>query len=166
MSIQLIETVVVTDPLVYSVDFTDIPQDGNDLLLVISHRSPDAGTGAALFGTVNGVTSNYRWVEMSGTGTATNSNSFAFQSVVKYGIIQSGSYTANTFGNTSVYFPNYTSSALKNFFSESVTENRASAAEQHMIGATLPFTSPITAISITKALSQYSTASLYKITAD
>jgi hypothetical protein len=75
--------------------------------------------------------------------------------------------TSNTFGNTSVYIPNYAGSNFKSISIDGVTENNATAALQFFNAGLFKSTSAITSISLTAynfaSYVQYSTADLYGI---
>jgi hypothetical protein len=75
--------------------------------------------------------------------------------------------TANTFGNTSIYIPNYRSSAAKSFSVDAVTENNATLAYQNIQAGLWNNSAAITSISISFLSggnwAQGSSASLYGI---
>ena len=74
--------------------------------------------------------------------------------------------TSNTFGNTSVYIPNYAGSTNKSVSSDAVTENNATTASQQILASIWNNTSAITSIFVSDTgsnLVQNSTASLYGI---
>jgi uncharacterized membrane protein len=63
--------------------------------------------------------------------------------------MSAGSSTANTFGNSEMYFTNYTSSVAKAVLTVSGTENNASAVFNQIAGHINTTTSPITSITLT-----------------
>ena len=76
-------------------------------------------------------------------------------------------YTANTFGNSSVYVSNYTSSVAKSVSFDFVQENNASDAKAHIAAGSYTGSSAITSLTMVLAtgnFAQHTTASLYKIT--
>ena len=165
MGYQLIETVTVGSGGVASIEFTSIPQDGVDLLLVVSGRF---NTGASRsFGlTLNSESINQTSIEMTGTGSAVSSSA----PTTLASLSTSGGDTASTFGNSSIYISNYASAANKSLSFDAVTENNATAAFQQIRAGLWSNTSAITSIQLnapsTRFFVEHSTASLYKITAD
>ena len=167
---SLIETVTVGAGGAASIEFTDIPQDGSDLVLVWSVRTVDNITQSIMRLVLNGDTgSNYAWVRLWGTGSTVSSSSGAAQTTILNGYAVGDDATANTFGNSSVYISNYSSSGTKSVSNESVTENNASTAYQ-FLGAGSYSGGAVTSLLIRENsstnLAQYSTASLYKIKYD
>lgn len=165
----LIETITVGAGGAASIEFTNIPQDGTDLLLVWSVRTVDNVNQSIMRLVFNGDTgTNYAWVRIWGTGSSVSTSSGASQTTILNGYADGANATANTFGNSSVYISNYTSSATKSVSNDSVSENNATEAYQ-FIGAGSYSGSAITSLLLRENssgnLAQYSTASLYKITA-
>ena len=157
---KLIETKTLASPAA-SIEFTDIPQDGTDLVAVISARnSTTQSVGLISF---NGNTTGRTFRYLIGTGSGASSGTYD-----GYGFTTDlSSYTANTFSNSKVYIPNYTGSAHKSYSLDDVTENNTTAAFM-LIGAGLwSNTSAITSVTFTASsgnLVAGSTISLYKIT--
>jgi hypothetical protein len=110
-----------------SITFSSIPQTYIDLLIKASTRnlaSNSSGINIYLNSTTPG--SQYTEVRLYGTGSATGSdtgNSTISISTQGGG----GGYTANTFGNTEIYIPDYTSSNYKMVSADGVPENDATA---------------------------------------
>ena len=75
--------------------------------------------------------------------------------------------TANTFGNSEIYIPNYTGSNYKSISADSVSENNASAAYANLFAGLWSNTAAINQITLIPGASanfaQYSTATLYGI---
>jgi len=110
-----------------SVTFASIPQTGyTDLKIVASLRGTSPFATMQLYMTFNGSTTGYSARQVYGDGSsatsATLSNSGAAISIINMNTTQS---TANTFSNTEIYIPNYTSSSNKSVSADSVTENNA-----------------------------------------
>ena len=159
MGIQLIETIEVGSGGAASIEFTGIPQDGVDLVMLVSART-------------NGSTATHdlslNSTSVTGLGKRLNGDSAGAQSY-------SGSYipnNANTFtplvfSNSSIYVSNYASTTDKSISIDAVSENNANASDQRGIMATIySSASPVTSISISGFSStfvQYTTASLYSI---
>ena len=165
MGMQLIETIEVGSGGAASIEFTGIPQDGVDLLLVFSVRR-EIDNSLFYYSLNNDYLGAdvYSEVYLRGNGSAVSTASFS-TSVLQTDVPKS-SYTSNTFSSSQVYISNYTSSTNKSISVESVAENNATASFQDIRAATYATSSPITRIGIDTGMVQYSTASLYKITAD
>ena len=167
MGYQLIETIEVGAGGAASIEFTSIPQDGVDLLIVYSGRSGDATTYYEASVQFNNDTGdNYSWRSLLGNGSAASSSSGTNVSVARAGVITGASATSNTFGNVSTYVSNYTSSTAKSISVDGVTENNGTTSAQVIYAAVWTGTAAITSLKLTRSSVQYSTASLYKITAD
>jgi hypothetical protein len=119
-----------------SVTFSSIPATYTDLLLKISSRNNDIYN--EIHFRFNGNTgSNYSGRNLYGTGSAAVSSSSSSLTSLQNLTVQSVStQTANTFGNTELYIPNYTSSNNKSVSADGVQENNATSA-QAMLGAGL-----------------------------
>ena len=163
---DLISSVTVGSGGAANMQFTSIPGTYTDLLLQISARSDEAGAdwseGRITF---NGSTTDYttRYLLGTGSGTATGVGTTA---AVYGGRGTAAAATANTFGNSFVYIPNYTSSNFKSVLTDEVTENNATAALKFLSAGLWSNTAAITSITIVANpgnLVQYSTAYLYGI---
>ena len=165
MSMTLIETMTLASAAA-SIEFTSIPQDGTDLLILLSARGSEteAASGHIFFLGFNGSTSNFAWRNLDGTGSARRGANAA-NSVITY-VVPSG-YTANTFSNNSLYIPNYTGSTYKSVSHDGVTENNATASYQAIQNLLWSNTAAITSISLDPPgnFIAGTTVSLYKITA-
>jgi hypothetical protein len=143
-----------------SIEFTSIPQTFTDLVLMTSLRASTATNDAGLI--INGSDANQSQTQLQGTGTAASSSATAFDIF----LICSSGDTANTFSNSTHYFPNYTGSTNKSFSVDSVSENNASQAFQRIIAGLNSSTAAITSISMYPASGNFvigSTVSLYGI---
>jgi len=169
MSMDLIQTVTVGSGGAASIEFTSIPQDGTDLVVLVSLRTNKAsGNPDAIAMRFNGDTAgNYttRWLE--GTGSAAQSGNTTTGRIYGEHLGQHAAYTSNTFGNASFYVANYTSSSSKSLSIDGVTENNATGSYQVLAAAVWNNSNAITSLAITgdgNDLLQHSTASLYKVT--
>jgi len=160
---QLVETITVGSGGAASIEFTSIPQDADDLLLVVSGRSTFSASSDVVKMEFNSVTTGYTLKRLVGTGSSTSSSSNTFQ----IGAISSGATsTANTFGSSSIYIPNYTSSTAKSSSTDTVSENNATDAIQYLVANNSTTTAAITSIKVftnSGNFVEHSTASLYKI---
>jgi hypothetical protein len=169
MGYQLIETVTVGSGGAASIEFTGIPQDGVDLVYFASLRCSSTAVLARHY--FNSDTSaNYSWVWLRGDGSAVATSGSGGASLYGLSGWQNGSTsTANTFSNFSVYVPNYTSSVAKSYSVDSVDENNATASYQNITAGKWNSTAAVTGISVlvnTGNLVEFSSVSLYKVTAD
>ena len=168
MTMTLVSTVTVGAGGASSIDFTSIPQTGTDLLIMFSLRSLDNG-GPRDYIKVrfNGITtSTYTVRYLEGDGSVAASGVFANQSYWYTNTGLNGSTsTSNTFANSQIYLPNYSSSNAKTGSVDSVSENNATQAGQTIAAWSSTTTAAITSLSIigNTNWAQYSTASLYTI---
>jgi len=168
MSFELIETVTVGAGGASSIEFTSIPQDGVDLVLMTSTR--DTATGGVQYANYvqfnNDTGSNYQNVQLGGTGSSVFSSAPSGTNRFISGSSTSASVTANTFSNNSLCISNYTSSAAKSGSTDAVTENNATDARTAILALSYSGTSAITSLKIFTfgtSFAEHSTASLYKI---
>ena len=164
MTMQLIETKTLLSAAA-SIEFTSIPQDGTDLVALVSARGSDAVfSGRTIDLAINGSTAGFTTRRLLGTGSAVSTASF---SIGFAGSIPTSLTTANTFSNVVIHFTNYTSSVNKSFSVDSVTENNATEAFQVLFTGLWANTSAISSINFRLDAGNYvtgSTISLYKIT--
>jgi hypothetical protein len=128
-----------------TVSITAIPDGFTDLLLLCSIRTNRTGASGFIRPFINSSTSNQTVRRLFGNGSSasstTETNNWGF-------IVPSANNTANTFGNTSIYMPNYRSSANKSFSIDSVEENNATASNQVITAGIWTDTNAITSIQI------------------
>jgi hypothetical protein len=162
MSFELIETKTLSSAAA-SIEFTSIPQDGTDLLVLASTRLAVSATDDALSITLNSSTSNRSRRSLLGRGSTVASFSSADGII---GSTAGNTATSNTFGNAQIYLPNYTSSSAKSASTDSVSENNDTRAIQEINAFLWNDTAAITSLKIdgTSNLMAGSTISLYKIT--
>lgn len=152
-----------------SITFSSIPQVYTDLLLVFSMRHSYAGTFRGVNLSLNGVSTNIATRYLYGDGASASSGSLGSNGFMHD--VPAANSTANTFSNTSYYFPNYRSNQPKSFNQEVTNENNASSTYMMLQGGLWnPGTqAPITSITLTATDSsnflQFSSATLYGITA-
>jgi len=163
----LLETITVGAAEAASVTFNSIPQTGyTDLVIKASTRGTVAEDSYSLrFNNDSG--SNYPYCRLLGDGSAASSNS-GTTTAAPFGRQSESGYTANTFGNSEFYIPNYTSSNYKSISADSVNENNATSARAQLGAGLWNSTAAITSINIfpgSGAFAQYSTFSLYGVSA-
>lgn len=132
-----------------TVTFSNIPQGYTDLLIKVSARGTQAAASHALTLRFNSATTGYSTKELVGDGSAVSTQSrTTLGSAMYVGNIDGDSATSNTFSNTEIYIPNYTSSNNKSLTLDSVTENNATEAYTTFIAGLWSNTSAITTIDI------------------
>jgi hypothetical protein len=149
-----------------SIEFTSIPQTFTDLVVLISGRTnndPDTLTYGVLALSVNSSTADLSNRRLLGDGSAAQSQSSSNGNI----LITGSANTANTFGNASVYIPNYTGSTAKSMSVDDVGENNGTRAWTGLRAILWNQTSSITSIGFTASSSGNlvigSTISLYGI---
>jgi hypothetical protein len=117
-----------------SIEFTSIPQTYTDLVVVCSLRNSSAGNQNGNL-TFNSSTSGYSERLLYGNGASVASDN-ASGSLINYADYNPGTgATADTFGNSRTYIPNYTGSNAKSVSSDAVSENNGTTAIQYLNAA-------------------------------
>ena len=167
MKKKLIERVTVGSGGAASITFSDIPDTYTDLYLVVSSRSSSVqGAGNPnniLYLQLNGSSANFSRRVLQGSGSSTASFSFGDGFM---GYNTGSDMTANTFGNTSIYIPNYRSSVAKSISVDSVSENNATYSMQNITASLWNNNAAITSLAlnnVTGNFVEFSSASLYGI---
>lgn len=165
MTMQLVSTVTVGSGGAASIEFTSIPQTGTDLMIVASTRMTGSSNYNALgYISINGQQANFSNRYLLGNGATASTSS---DNLTPLFFSNGETSTSNTFGNATIYIPNYTSSTNKSISIDAVSENNATNANQAIEAGLWSQTAAITSFSIIRSgftLDQYSTASLYTIT--
>lgn len=156
-----IQTIEVGSGGAADITFSNIPQDYDDLHVVLSVKAENTDNG--LFFKFNNTTANTSWRNLLGYGTATLSQSGG-------GWLAAGgvrSTTAGTYGSVSVTIPNYKSTTVyKTASVDSISEANESTAYQFLVANLWSDYSAINSITFylqSGELDQYSSASLYGI---
>jgi hypothetical protein len=160
MTMTLIETKTL-GAAAASIEFTSIPQDGTDLVVLYSLRTSSGGATNTLL-TLNGSTSGFSNRNLFGDGTSRFSDTTA-----RYiGVVTGSTDTANTFSNGMLTIPNYSGSTNKSFSADDASENNATTAFASIVAGLWSNTAAITSLTITISgnLAVGSTVSLYKVT--
>ena len=167
MTMRLIETKTLPSTAA-SIEFTEIPQDGTDLVVLISGRSSRSGqVRDELFVGFNNNTSGYTLLALRGDGSTTSSNTNGSSTYFGRMDMPAASATSNTFSNISVYIPNYAGSTNKSISGDSVMENNATESWQQIVAGLWSNTAAITSIQLKPEVANFeaaTTISLYKIT--
>lgn len=160
---QHIETVTVGSGGVAGIVFDSIPQTFTDLVVKFSITTTRASISDWIYFKINDSATAPTGRILYGTGSSAASDSSPDL------FVSGTSVTANTFANSEVYFPNYTSSANKSFSGDSVYENNATGATQTILAGLWSQTAAITKLELYSAnsatIEEFSSASLYGITA-
>ena len=160
---KLIQTITLTSAQA-NIEFTSIPQTFTDLVLFISGR--DSASTGTIYLLLNNTTTGYTMRRLNGQGSAANSDSPA---TIDFNWNMTGTNeTANTFGNSSVYIPNYTGSTNKSVSIDGVPESNQTTfigAQMSLVAGLWSNTAAITSIKLLANTSYVagSTASLYGI---
>jgi hypothetical protein len=151
-----------------SITFSSIPATFTDLYLVLSARSDRAaGVGDDIKIDLNTSGSDFTNRTLFGDGSSAST----FSTTNNAGFISASLATANSFGNTSIYIPNYTSTVAKSISTDSVFESNASGVT---LGIAATYWNPSTQAAINEIklypriganFVQYSSATLFGIIA-
>ncbi len=167
----LLETIALTQSAA-SVTFDNLPTSGyTDLKIVTSARGTvNLGSGYVDgILTFNGTTTGYSERMIYGLGGSAGSLSQSSTGIKWGNWANDTSTTANTFGNSETYIPNYRSSNFKSVSVDGVQENNASGSAIAALNAGLwSNTAAITSITFTAGSGSFaagSTFSLYGIAA-
>jgi hypothetical protein len=152
-----------------SIEFTSIPQDGTDLIMMYGLRANNGSNGAGGFWRFNdSTTSIYSFRRLQGDGSSANSyGETNVDKIYGYNFFNSTGSTSNTFNNGVLYIPNYTASINKSMSFDNVHENNGTTAFQTIYAAIWASTAAITKITITPDGGDWqigSVVSLYKVT--
>ena len=162
-----IQTVTVGSGGASSIDFTSIPQTYTDLYILLSVRqvASSGGVWDNISIDFNGASTNQTMRSLiTSNGTSATSQSFSRF----YDWIDGNSATASTFSNVAVYIPNYSNSNYKSMSIDSVAENNGTATFLLLGSYLWSSTSAINQVTFNSNSStfmQYSTATLYGVTA-
>jgi hypothetical protein len=168
--VQIGSTVTVGAGGASSIDFTSIPSTYTDLVVKHSLRSAISATLNDCYLRFNSSTSGYsERMLYNSSGTAVGSASNSAGNIAWAGTMPAGTATANIFGNTEIYIPNYASSTtFKSISFDTSGENNSTTNWSLMLNSGLwSNNSAITSVTLYPASSstfvQYSTATLYGI---
>lgn len=158
-----IATVTVGSGGAADIQFTSIPQTYTDLKIVACGRLSTSGLSFDSYDIkFNGSSSSFSGRYLYGGGSSVSSGTGTNYA----GTVPAVLATANTFGNSEIYIPNYTGSTNKSFSVDAVAENNATAGEQVFYAGLWSNTAAITSIALIGYrgnIVQYSTATLYGI---
>lgn len=149
-----------------NMEFTSIPGTFDDLIILLSARAATNPFGESRMWCELGFNGQGAHINNTGRILSGNGSAASSQANYTYFYMPSSGATASTFGNTFMYFPNYTSSNQKSFSIDSVMENNATDSMQDLAVGNWTGTAAITSISIyarSGNFAQHSSAVLYGI---
>ena len=160
----LISSVTVGSGGSSTISFTSIPATYTDLVLKISSRSSVSNVNDYPIIEFNGSVASYSLRGLQGNGAAVQS----YTDTSIYGIGSGNNQTANTFGNSEFYIPNYAGSAYKSVSVDGVNEDNATNAVAALIAGLWVDTPAIISIALkpyhaSQTFVQYSSFYLYGI---
>lgn len=137
----------VLSSLASSVTFSAIPSTYKDLVIRITARANTLSAVDTVLGlSFNGSTTSRSSTTLNGSGSAASST----RSTTGFNMVEmtANTATANTFGSSEVYIPNYAGSANKCFSAFGVAETNATAVTMGVQGLLWSNTAAITSITI------------------
>ena len=159
-----IQTIDVGSGGAADITFNSIPDQYDDLVVMVSSRSSRSFTSGDISLNLNGSASNFTGRFLQGNGSSAGS----LTTTTRVGATSGNTATANTFGNATIYIANYRSSANKSISTDSVSEHNATTIYQAIDANLWSVTDAITSITLqidagAGNFMQYSSASLYGI---
>lgn len=158
----LISSVTVGSGGAADIEFTSIPNTYTDLCLLFSARSANSTYGGYNF-YMNTNSTRFQGIFLDGDGSSASSGT------TSEFFLPLSTFTANTFGNSAIYIPNYLSSNTKSISVDSVSENNASSGNRFdtLYAYSLADSNAINALKLSMfggdKFAQYTTAYLYGI---
>ena len=154
---------------VASIDFTGIPSTYTDLIVKLSARASNALPYNSSQLSFNNSTTGYSYTALWGNSTGAVSLTNTSTSI-EWMYTDGANATADTFGNTEIYVPNYLSSNAKSVSFDNITENNAGTTNSvltNLMAGLWSGTDAITSVKITAGSSAnfviHSTAYLYGV---
>jgi hypothetical protein len=164
---EIIASVTVGSGGAANIEFTSIPATYTDLSIVFSIRCARSDVIEPGMLRFNGSTSNYSLRRLNGDGSSVASSAVSGETGMIFGDINGDTATSNTFGNGSIYIPNYAGSNFKSVSTDVVVENNATESSQYLLAGLWSDTSAITTIRLysrnSHNFNEHSTAYLYGI---
>ena len=148
-----------------TIEFTSIPDTYTDLLILSSTRDgTNADNNTEFKVKFNNSSTSYLNKYLQGNGSSASSGTYG-TTFLYTGESDSNTATANIFGSSSIYIPNYAGSAYKSVSSDLTSEENTTVSYATLTGGLWSNTAAITSIQITcnGSWAQYSTAILYGI---
>jgi hypothetical protein len=145
---NLISSYTVPSGGMSAIDFANIPQNYTDLKVMASLRTQ--GNQVWGYFTFNNTQTGFSNRSAFGVGSgAGQSGQDTTSTGYRYTLWADGNnQTANTFGSTEIYIPNYAGSTRKSASVQSITENNATAVYTFVLSVLWANTDPITSIQL------------------
>lgn len=169
MPMTLASSITVGSGGATQIEFTNIPQDGKDLLLLISARSGVASGADGVLASIkynNSSDSTYTTLRVFGLGTDASSTVTTNGTSTSFYRMTTPDQAASVFAVGRVYVANYAGSANKLSFSEAGFNNSNTAIDARFTFFRRANTAAITSIQITNldnSFVQHTIASLYTV---
>lgn len=147
-----------------SIDFTVIPSTFTDLCVLLSARQTGAALTASLNISLNGSTANFTYRALQGAGSGTPASFSGSSNYI--GQTPAATATTSTFGNASVYIPNYANSTNKSISIDTVDETNGATTYAQFTASLWSQTAAVNALSLIAGnvgFGQYTSATLYGI---
>lgn len=162
MTMTLVSTVSVGSGGASSIQFTNIPQTGQDLLVLFSIRS-STSTNTTVW-TINNSVNGYSYRRYRGDAASASASSLSGSEQFPM-IVNATNNATGAFSNGSFYLPNYRLSQNKLVSIDCVQDDTGSNGNQTILGGIWANTSAVTSLKLEvgTGMVQYSTASLYII---
>ncbi len=163
MTMTLIETQTLGTATT-SITFSSIPQTYTDLQLFYSVRDTGTNGGERSFQTnlsLNGSTTGFTCKVLyaySGTGSQGSGSYTRFA-----GWHPDAATTSNTFGNTSLYLPNYTGSTNKSYSIDQIGENNEANIYRCILAGLWSNTAAITSLTLTTDGTNLAVGSMFSL---
>ena len=149
---------------VADITFSAIPGTYTDLAIYLSARQSRSQLTSNTRIEFNGSSSNLSCRYLQGTGSSAVSSSSA---TYLFATSPANTATADTFGNSYIYIPNYAGANYKSVSWDAVTETNATGAEMYLTAGLWSDTAAITSIKLSSLSSDsfliYSSAYLYGV---
>jgi len=131
-----------------SVTFSSIPATYTDLVVKVSGRTTIGVPSVAQRLRFNGLsTAIYSYTEINGDGSTPTSVRVSGGTETPV-VVNGATSTADTFSNTEIYIPNYTSTVAKQISVNYVAEDNAASAQIGAVASLINLTAAITSIEI------------------
>ena len=149
----LINSYTLTSSTSGGVTFSSIPATYTHLIINVSGRGTRSTYNSDdVKVTINGSTGSYSNIRLYGTNGTSNADGGTSAGQNYLGVVAAAQSTANVFGNGEWFFPNYTSSTLKNAYANAGSVDSADGAKYQMgvgsLSAPTSVTAAITSITI------------------
>lgn len=169
MNYELISTVEVGPGGQSSIEFTDIPQNGENIVVELSLRSTTANGGplSIEFNNDSSLFYSSRSLTGSSSGSASSSTTSSQSSFKVPAAGASEAADSNFFGNSQLFIGDYASTyAAPIMYTGVVGDSAGTSANQEITVGVYDNTDPITSLKITgdSAFAEHSQASLYVVT--